>query len=96
MSLIVTKTHVLARARIEKEAVETTVTHSYGTAPGQVDRLIHEWRDVSVPCLGDQRARCKLIEMDQREDVAEELCRKDCGSHGGDRTGMFFAREKDG
>ena len=53
MSLIVTKTHVLARARIEKEAIETTVTHCYGTAPGQVDRLIHEWRDVSVPYLGD-------------------------------------------
>ena len=53
MSLIVAKAHVLARARIEKEAVETTVTHSYGTAPDQVDRLIYEWRDVDVPCLGD-------------------------------------------
>jgi hypothetical protein len=53
VSLIVAKAHVLTRARIEKKAIETTVTHSYGTAPGQVDRLIHEWRDVSVPYLGD-------------------------------------------
>jgi hypothetical protein len=50
---MITKTDVLARARIDKEAIKTTVTHSYRTAPGKINRLIHEWCDVSVPYLGD-------------------------------------------
>jgi hypothetical protein len=83
---IITKTDVLARARIDKEAIKTTVTHSYRTAPGKVDGLIHEWYGVSMPCLGDQSARHKLTEMNEREDVAEKLCRKSCWSHGGGQT----------
>jgi hypothetical protein len=78
MSDMVTNAHILARARIDKEAIETTVTHRYGTAPGKVDGLIHKGCNVSVPCLGDQGARHKLTEMDEREDVAEKLCGKDC------------------
>jgi hypothetical protein len=77
MSAMVTNAHVLARTRIDKEAIETTVSHSYGAAPGKVDRLVHEWCNVSVPCLGDQGARYKLTEMDEREDVAKKFCRKD-------------------
>jgi hypothetical protein len=78
MSAIVTDAHVLTGASIDKEAIETTVTHGYGTAPGKVDRLIHKGRNVSMPCLGDQGARHKLTVMDEREDMAEKLCRKDC------------------
>jgi hypothetical protein len=78
MSDMVTDAHVLARARIDKEAIEAAVTHRYGTAPGKVDRLIHKRCNVSVPCFGDQGARHKLTEMDEREDVAKKLCRKGC------------------
>jgi hypothetical protein len=53
MSDMVTKAQILARARIEKEAIEPTITHDYRPTPGKVDRLIHEWCDMSVPCLGD-------------------------------------------
>ena len=53
MSDIVTKAHVLTSTRVEKQAIEATVTHSYGATPGEVDRLIHDWCDVSEPCFGD-------------------------------------------